>query len=116
MAGFRLGLKASLLVLLVSTTHALHFAPDSECAALCSNGSNSTASDSKLATTKPSDVVCEDGEYSDTGNGIRFKNCLNCLQKSDSTWKEESDVYWFLCELLVKTSFYRDRFTDFSTL
>ncbi|KAH7188538.1 uncharacterized protein B0J16DRAFT_96074 [Fusarium flagelliforme] len=96
MAGFRSGLKASLLVLLASTTHALHFAPDSECAALCSNGSNSTASDSKLATTKPSDVVCEDGEYSDTGNGIRFKNCLNCLQKSDSTWKEESDVYWFL--------------------
>ncbi|KAH6978641.1 hypothetical protein EDB82DRAFT_232865 [Fusarium venenatum] len=96
MTGFRLGPKASILTLLASTTYAIRFTPDSECAALCSSGSNSTASDSKLSTTKPSDVVCEDSEYSDTGNGIRFKNCLNCLQKSDSTWKEESDVHWFL--------------------
>ncbi|KAI6766352.1 hypothetical protein HG530_007422 [Fusarium avenaceum] len=96
MAGLRLGLKASVLLLLTSTVHALHFTPDSECAALCSGGSNTTSSSSENPVTRPSDIVCEDDEYSDTGNGIRFKNCLNCLQKSDTVLKKESDVYWFL--------------------
>ncbi|WZH45024.1 hypothetical protein QYS62_006065 [Fusarium acuminatum] len=88
--------RLSTTALLLSSSFALHFTPESECAALCSGGSNSTTSDSKVSTTNPSDVVCEDDEYSDSGNGIRFKNCLNCLQKSDATWKKESDVHWFL--------------------
>ncbi|KAF4452898.1 hypothetical protein F53441_4324 [Fusarium austroafricanum] len=96
MADLRFGLKASILFLLASTTHALYFTPDSECAALCSDGSNSTSSDFKASATNSSDIVCEDDKYSASGNGIRFKNCLNCLQKSKTTWKKESDVYWFL--------------------
>jgi hypothetical protein len=105
MVGLRLGLKASILLLLTSTVHALHFTPDSECAALCSGGSNTTSSSSDSPVTRPSDVVCEDDEYSDSGNGIRFKNCLNCLQKSDTALKKESDVYWFLCKSATNTSF-----------
>ncbi|KAF5021651.1 hypothetical protein F66182_6309 [Fusarium sp. NRRL 66182] len=97
MVGFHLDLMAStLLLLLASATQALHFTSDSECAVLCSDGSNSTSAESQVSATNPSDVVCEDGEYAKSGNGIRFKNCLNCLQKSQATWEEEGDVYWFL--------------------
>jgi hypothetical protein len=77
---------------------ALQVTPDSECAALCSDGSNTTLSDASLSRTNSSDIVCGDSEYSKTGKGIRFKNCLNCLQKSEATWEEESDVFWFLCK------------------
>ncbi|KAF5659175.1 exo-alpha-sialidase neuraminidase [Fusarium heterosporum] len=84
------------LALVLPSVLALQVTPDSECAALCSDGSNSTLNDANTITTNSSDIVCGDEEYSETGNGIRFKNCLNCLQKSDSTWKEQSDVFWFL--------------------
>ncbi|KAF5630690.1 exo-alpha-sialidase neuraminidase [Fusarium tjaetaba] len=94
MRGLFLGL--STIALSSSSSFALHFTTESECAALCSDGSNSTTSNPQTSTTNSTDVVCEDNEYSSSGNGIRFKNCLNCLQKSDTTWKEQSDVYWFL--------------------
>ncbi|KAM0223519.1 hypothetical protein ACHAQD_003158 [Fusarium lateritium] len=81
---------------LLPSVLALQVTPDSECAALCSDGSNSTLTNPNTITTNSSDIVCGDEEYSKSGNGIRFKNCLNCLQKSDSTWKDESDVFWFL--------------------
>jgi hypothetical protein len=82
---------------LLPSVLALQVTPDSECAALCSDGSNSTLTNPNTITTNSSDIVCGDEEYSKSGKGIRFKNCLNCLQKSDSTWKDESDVFWFLC-------------------
>lgn len=94
MRGFLSGLSTA--ALLFSSTHALQFTPDSECAALCSVGSNSTSSDSSLSKTNSSDIVCKDDEFSSSGKGILFKNCLNCLQKSDATWEKESDVFWFL--------------------
>ncbi|KAG7419620.1 hypothetical protein DER46DRAFT_202820 [Fusarium sp. MPI-SDFR-AT-0072] len=86
----------SSLALLLPLSFALRVTPNSECAALCSDGTNSTLDDASTAATNSSDVVCGDEEYSESGNGIRFKNCLNCLQKSEATWKEESDVFWFL--------------------
>ncbi|KAF4983949.1 hypothetical protein FDECE_17188, partial [Fusarium decemcellulare] len=95
MAGFRFGLSATALLLL-TTINALQFTPDSECAALCTDGSNSTFSDSNASSTNSSDIVCKDDDFSSSGKGIRFKNCINCLQKSEATWEKESDVYWFL--------------------
>ncbi|KAM0073900.1 hypothetical protein ACKRZS_014769 [Fusarium odoratissimum] len=86
----------SSLALLPPLSFALRVTPNSECAALCSDGTNSTLNDASTAATNSSDVVCGDEEYAESGNGIRFKNCLNCLQKSEATWKEESDVFWFL--------------------
>ncbi|KAF5553984.1 exo-alpha-sialidase neuraminidase [Fusarium mexicanum] len=86
----------SVVALLSPATIALEATPNSECAALCSDGSNSTLNDASAARTNSSDIVCEDGEYTETGNGIRYKNCLNCLQKSEDIWKGESDVFWFL--------------------
>ncbi|CEI39307.1 unnamed protein product [Fusarium venenatum] len=82
--------------LLLPTALALQVTPDSECAALCSDGSNSTLDDARATNTNSSDIVCQDDDYTKSGKGIRFKNCLNCLQKSSDTWKEESDVFWFL--------------------
>ncbi|KAM5342551.1 hypothetical protein ACJ41O_013517 [Fusarium nematophilum] len=95
MAGFRSGLSASILLLL-TTIHALQFTPDSECAALCTDGSNSTSTKSNPSQTNATDIVCEDDDFKSSGTGIRFKNCINCLQKSEDTWEDESDVYWFL--------------------
>ncbi|KAG9506011.1 hypothetical protein J7337_002985 [Fusarium musae] len=86
----------SSLALLLPLSFALQVTPNSECAALCSDGTNSTLDDASTTATNSSDIVCGDEEYSDSGNGIRFKNCLNCLQKSEAIWKEESDVFWFL--------------------
>ncbi|KAF4965877.1 hypothetical protein FSARC_6347 [Fusarium sarcochroum] len=84
------------LALLLPFALSLGVTPDSDCAALCSDSSNSTLSNASSSATNSSDVVCEDDEYTKSGSGIRFKNCLNCLQKSDATWEEKSDVYWFL--------------------
>lgn len=92
----------STLALSLPLVHALQVTPDSECAALCSDGTNTTLSDASLSRTNSSDIVCGDDDYSKTGKGIRFKNCLNCLQKSEATWEEESDVFWFLCKLYKK--------------
>jgi hypothetical protein len=52
--------------------------------------------------------VCKDDEFSSSGKGILFKNCLNCLQKSDATWEKESDVFWFLCKSRWKDIFGRE--------
>ncbi|RFN43591.1 hypothetical protein FIE12Z_12172 [Fusarium flagelliforme] len=91
-AHWTLGIAA----LLFPASLALQVTPNSECAALCSDGSNSTLDDAGATNTNSSDIVCQDNEYTKSGKGIRFKNCLNCLQKSTDAWKQESDVFWFL--------------------
>ncbi|KAF4980451.1 hypothetical protein FZEAL_3537 [Fusarium zealandicum] len=94
MRGLLAGLSTA--ALFFPSTRALQFTPNSECAALCTDGSNSTSTDSNASTTNSSDITCKDDDFSSSGKGISFKNCMNCLQKSDATWKDESDVYWFL--------------------
>ncbi|KAM0203316.1 hypothetical protein ACHAQI_010480 [Fusarium lateritium] len=86
----------SIAAFLLPATLALRVTPNSECAALCSDGSNSTLDNSSASNTNSSDIVCEDSEYTESGNGIRFKNCLKCLQQSEDVHKEESDVFSFL--------------------
>ncbi|KAJ4249480.1 hypothetical protein NW762_012337 [Fusarium torreyae] len=88
--------SVSIVALLLPATLALRVTPNSECEALCSDGSNSTLSDASAPTTNSSDIVCQDSEYTTSGDGIRFKNCLNCLQKSEATYEGESDVHSFL--------------------
>ncbi|KAH7266869.1 uncharacterized protein BKA55DRAFT_499131 [Fusarium redolens] len=92
----RVSWALSNLALLLPLSFALRVTPNSECTALCSDGTNSTLNDASTAATNSSDVVCGDDEYSESGNGIRFKNCLSCLQKSEAIWKDQSDVFWFL--------------------
>ncbi|KAL4726130.1 hypothetical protein ACLX1H_006807 [Fusarium chlamydosporum] len=62
----------SSLALSLPLVLALQVTPDSECAALCSDGTNTTLSDVSLSRTNSSDI------------------------KSEATWEDESDVSWFL--------------------
>lgn len=83
------------LVALLSTAvsvQGLQFAPRSNCQALCSDGTGADA-----AKTNTSDVVCEDDDFADSGKGIKFKNCISCLQDSDFVSDSGSDVHAFLC-------------------
>ncbi|WYZ38823.1 hypothetical protein EsH8_III_000737 [Colletotrichum jinshuiense] len=74
----------------------LEVTPDSDCAALCLGGPNGTAIDTTTSGTNSSDIVCENDQYHSTGTGIKFKNCINCLQKSQATKGAENDAAWFL--------------------
>ncbi|KAI8178090.1 hypothetical protein K4K54_003654, partial [Colletotrichum sp. SAR 10_86] len=46
--------------------------------------------------TNSSDIVCEDSQYHTTGKGIKFKNCVSCLQDSQATKGVETDTASFL--------------------
>ncbi|KAF4992540.1 hypothetical protein FGRMN_7102 [Fusarium graminum] len=67
----------SIAAFLLPTTLALRVTPNSECAALCSDSSNSTFDDSSAFSTNSSDIVCEDSE-------------------SEDVHQDESDALWFL--------------------
>ena len=86
------------IALLSLGTRALQVTPGSECEALCLDGANSTLSDSKTSNTNSSDITCIDDDFFSTGKGIKFRNCVTCLQRSKATWEDESDVFWFLCK------------------
>ncbi|OLN84909.1 hypothetical protein CCHL11_03925 [Colletotrichum chlorophyti] len=87
----------SLLALSLATAIlSLQVTPDSGCAALCLGGPNGTAVDTTTSSTNSSDIVCENDQYQSTGKGIKFKNCITCLQKSQATKGPESDAAWFL--------------------
>ncbi|KAK2004486.1 hypothetical protein LX36DRAFT_564291 [Colletotrichum falcatum] len=79
-----------------STAFSLDVTPGSDCAALCLGGTNGTAMDASVSPTSSSDIVCEDQQYHTSGTGIKFKNCLNCLQKSQATKGSDSDTASFL--------------------
>ncbi|RYP40936.1 hypothetical protein DL769_011692 [Monosporascus sp. CRB-8-3] len=78
------------------TVSCLQVTPNSECAALCLDQPNGNVEDSTASSTNSSDIVCRDGDYSSKPTGIKFKNCLNCLQESTAVSGDESDVLWFL--------------------
>lgn len=94
MRGFKI-----LLATLLSTSSSVHgllFTPGSNCQTYCSDGDGSDA-----ARTNTSDIVCEDEDFSNSGKGIKFKNCLSCLQKSRAVSGDDSDAHAFLCKLLT---------------
>ncbi|TDZ13131.1 hypothetical protein C8035_v000027 [Colletotrichum spinosum] len=74
----------------------LKVTPGSDCAALCLGGPNGTTVESAATGTSSSDIVCEDSQYNTTGTGIKFKNCVSCLQKSEASKGPDSDAAWFL--------------------
>ncbi|KAI5924157.1 hypothetical protein F4810DRAFT_665957 [Camillea tinctor] len=92
----------SLLVLLFATVlvqhHviALQVTPGSTCAALCLDNPESDPLDPASSNTRSSDIVCSDEDYDSVSTGIKYKNCLDCLQKSNATSGTESDTAWFL--------------------
>ncbi|KAJ0355581.1 hypothetical protein KNSL1_000708 [Colletotrichum chrysophilum] len=74
----------------------LEVTPGSDCAALCLGGTNETTVDTAASGTNSSDIVCEDSQYHTTGKGIKFKNCVSCLQDSQATKGVETDTASFL--------------------
>lgn len=87
-----------LLLVAVTPIQALKVTPGSDCAALCSDGSSKTESDTSASSTNTTDIVCGDDDFASTGKGIKFRNCAKCLQDSKATSDSESDVYWLLCK------------------
>ncbi|KAK1672584.1 hypothetical protein BDP55DRAFT_558028 [Colletotrichum godetiae] len=83
-------------VSLVSTAYCLDVTPGSDCAALCLGGSNGTSLDTSASPTNSSDIVCENNQYHTSGKGIKFKNCVSCLQDSQATKGSDSDTAAFL--------------------
>ncbi|KAK6219810.1 hypothetical protein QIS74_05312 [Colletotrichum tabaci] len=85
-----------LVFLLVKAVCSLEVTPGSDCAALCLGGPNGTAIDTATSGTNSSDIVCENDQYHSTGKGIKFRNCVSCLQKSQAAQGSQSDAAWFL--------------------
>ncbi|KAK2019486.1 hypothetical protein LZ32DRAFT_140952 [Colletotrichum eremochloae] len=81
---------------LIATVSSLEVTPGSDCEALCLDGHNGTTTDTATSGTTSSDIVCENDQYHSTGTGIKFKNCISCLQKSQATKGLESDAAWFM--------------------
>ncbi|KAI1458502.1 hypothetical protein F4805DRAFT_141396 [Annulohypoxylon moriforme] len=74
---------------------ALQVTPGSSCASVCLDD----PANPDVLSTNSSDIVCNDQDYSTTTAGIRFKNCVECLQESHAMSNGENDVSWYLYNL-----------------
>ncbi|KAG7134602.1 hypothetical protein HYQ46_009074 [Verticillium longisporum] len=83
------------LLSLAASVLSLYVTPESDCAALCLGSANETISSTE-ASISASDIACRDAEYSSSSSGIRYRNCIDCLSKSQETDGEESDLQWML--------------------
>ncbi|ROW02622.1 hypothetical protein VSDG_01620 [Cytospora chrysosperma] len=84
---------------LVSSSSALQVTPGSSCSSVCLDSETGNALDPAASTTNASDIACYDVDYYSTTVGVKFKNCLECLQTSKNASESESDVSWFLCAI-----------------
>ncbi|KAI1747356.1 hypothetical protein F4782DRAFT_521364 [Xylaria castorea] len=74
----------------------LQVTPGSTCAAFCLDNPESDPLSPGSSNTATRDVTCTDDSFDNSATGIKFKNCVDCLQKSNATSSNESDVSWFL--------------------
>lgn len=77
---------------------ALQVAPNSPCSSVCIDSTALDASDPNSSNTEPSDIVCEDADFTNTVDGSKWKQCMSCLQNSTFSQGSESDQYWFIRE------------------
>ncbi|KAI0422015.1 hypothetical protein F5X98DRAFT_190479 [Xylaria grammica] len=75
---------------------ALQVTPGSTCASFCLDNPESDPLNPGSSNTTPRDITCTDDSFDNSTAGIKFKNCLDCLQQSNATTEAESDVSWFL--------------------
>ncbi|KAI0443577.1 hypothetical protein F4803DRAFT_514670 [Xylaria telfairii] len=75
---------------------ALQVTPGSTCAAFCLDNPESDPLNPGSSNTATGDITCTDDSFDNSATGIKFKNCVDCLQKSNATSDAESDVSWFL--------------------
>ncbi|KAF7561285.1 hypothetical protein G7046_g2841 [Stylonectria norvegica] len=88
-----------LFATLAHTVRALQVTPGSSCATFCSDYDNADAFNPDSSTTNTSDITCKDIGFTTTDTGIKFKSCLDCLQKSEKVNGTESDLKWYLYNL-----------------
>ncbi|KAI0150182.1 hypothetical protein GGR57DRAFT_493251 [Xylariaceae sp. FL1272] len=91
-----LSILVSAVLSLLPLGNALQVTPGSACAALCLDDTEGDSSDPNASNTEPSDITCTDDDYESTTRGVKFKNCVNCLQNSNATSDTENDISWFL--------------------
>lgn len=90
--------------------------PDSTCSSLCVDqpGASTNISDYDSSHTSTGDLVCKDSEFKGsktTPKGRKWVQCLNCEASSPAEnpgyqGDNETDVFWFLCKLLVPFFFF----------
>lgn len=78
---------------------ALQVSPNSPCASVCVDSIDDDVSDPSSSTTTGSDITCQNDNYLVTPKGMKFKECMECLQGSTYSQGSESDQMWFLCKL-----------------
>ncbi|KAH6626081.1 hypothetical protein B0J18DRAFT_464127 [Chaetomium sp. MPI-SDFR-AT-0129] len=76
-------------------TSALQVTPNSPCASACARSPTQNPADSEASYTQNSDIVCSDADYASPA-GVKFQECMTCLQTSTFSQGDESDVMWFL--------------------
>ncbi|TRX88025.1 hypothetical protein FHL15_011080 [Xylaria flabelliformis] len=64
---------------------ALQVTPGSTCAAFCLDNPESDPLSPGSSNTATSDITCTDDSFDNSATGIKFKNCVDCLQKSNAT-------------------------------
>lgn len=85
-------------LLLRAFVTALQVTPGSTCASICLDNPESDPLQPTSSTTTVGDITCNDGDYESTSKGIKFKNCVECLQQSTAINGTENDISWFLCK------------------
>lgn len=84
--------------LIIPTVVSLQVSPGSSCSAICLDDPTGNPLDANASSTNVSDIVCSDVDYFTTGTGTKYRNCIDCLQKSTKVDGAESDVAWLLCK------------------
>ena len=102
MASFYSSFLLSLLLLL-RTAWSLEVTPGSSCSAYCMDPESSDPLSGSSSSTNTSKIVCRDEDFSSTENGLNFKSCIECLQKSQKVNDTENDVAWLVCRWLPDT-------------
>ncbi|KAH7318581.1 hypothetical protein B0I35DRAFT_479072 [Stachybotrys elegans] len=86
-------------LLLVHTAAALEVTPGSSCASFCLDRVTGDSFNPAASSTGSSDITCSDLDFSQEEAGIKFQNCLECLQTSEKVNGTESDLHWYLYNL-----------------
>ncbi|KAL2760757.1 hypothetical protein ACRALDRAFT_2024673 [Sodiomyces alcalophilus JCM 7366] len=87
--------RALYLASLLKTASTLYVNPGSDCAALCLGGADENLGSTETSIGR-SDIVCRDDEYTSEAEGIRYRNCIECLRESTDVHGDDSDLQWML--------------------
>lgn len=86
----------SFISVFLASVVAIQVSPNSTCAAFCLDHADGDPLDPAASTTNNTDIACHDAEYMTSSKGIKFKNCVDCLQSSQDSNDSESDIGWFI--------------------